>query len=755
MVLLQSAQRILRVQSDLQHGVLRTMKVLCGTDIGMKKELVTLMCRKPATSSPNLRSAVLTASPTSAAINPFLRVTRLVSSFILLCIMDVNHVTKHYGYVTQEEVMKLINHPHITEQDVQKFYTRVGPELERVFGTTELFSEIDTIVAMSVRHEKLKNRKAENTLKLGLYFMCIQYMYSQKEILKIYHLLYLVRFRFIIETSLLENRCTLMFTTEVFDDADNISPSGGYLTLGWPDSMNNYTDLWVTLHRTTIEVDLSLIIGNVVVPFAQDFFLVEGTTEGDFEELRSKQLCTTTKLCSATLSYIAMPFGALCKVRVRFSSRDEGLVVNLAGKIVARYKNTCGNYNSEPCVLFEKKNGFEAVNMKERLCMSRRWLGLHAYSSLEIDLDLTDFNTGKKLANKTVEVFCRDEIYAGECAVDVGGFAIVVDASLFPFPHCGWSDWDNVKYDNKSFSSKNGNPRSLDQDRESILRPSDLVEFYSLFIGCKTMGTALNIIGTVEFSSDNNTHYLFQRMGDDGVEVEDSQKVLPLNDVYTLFDECSTLEMKVNLEDVGGKFQNRGFATYGLGSRPHRPFYNTQICSVFPGKEGFCALNYSLLSRACQANIEIIFKIKSDHSGVDKIYGSAVTRYSNFDYSTKFMKDYFQSVLFKRTEKDSVGLKDNGRVPLSRCKVAVPIDSSLIIEVDFCGMSLTNHLFCMKVFEIGCCSFKTETNDYKLRINLTWSDGLRYEGSDSDEDKMLTPLPTEKFSDGIHWLSWL
>ncbi|VFQ74721.1 unnamed protein product [Cuscuta campestris] len=190
------------------------------------------------------------------------------------------------------------------------------------------------------------------------------------------------------------------------------------------------------------------------------------------------------------------------------------------------------------------------------------------------------------------------------------------------------------------------------------------------------------------------------------------------------FHKKSILELKVDLKDVGGKFQSRGFATYDLGEYKPDISYNSQIWSVFPGKDGFCALHYSMFSRAYLAKIEITLKVKSAHSGVYKIYGSAIAQYSDFDYSTKFKEDYFRSVLFKRTEKDPVQLKDNGRLPLSQCAVAVPMDSSLIIAVDFRDTSLTDHFLCKEEFSIGCCSFSAKANEHELDIKLTWSDGL-------------------------------
>ncbi|VFQ70186.1 unnamed protein product [Cuscuta campestris] len=520
------------------------------------------------------------------------------------------------------------------------------------------------------------------------------------------------------------------------DGGDCIGPSGGDLTLGWPDTFCNHQDLWMGLHGTTVGVDLYLKIEDKVVPFAQEEILVEDSTECDFEEVRSKEF--QCALCSATLVYIAMPFAALCQVHVGFSGKDKSRLVDVAGKIVARYKITYGNYDSEACVLFEKQNDFEPVRMKNYLSLSRTWLGLPAYSSLEIDLDLRDFNTNRNLVRKRVRLFHENGSYAGEYAEAVDDLAIIIDARLFPYPHDGRNgcdDSDKGESNNELSSSNNGNPWCHGHGQQSIPQPSKLAEFYSIFIGRKKL-VALNIVGTVEFSSNDNTQNLFKRKtGYDAMKVEDSQKLLPLSDVYSSFVENTSLELKVDLEDLDDEFKNRGFATYKLGFMNHNSSYNTQICSVFPGKDGFCALHYSLFPRACEASIEIFLRIKSSQAQDGKIYGSAIAQYSNFDYSTKFKRDNFRSVLFKRADKDPVQLGSDGRVPLSRCAVVVPMDSSLIIEVDFCSLSVKDHLTFTEKFKIGCCCFRTETNDYELGIRFTWSDGLHDGWRDLDEDK--------------------
>ncbi|VFQ61735.1 unnamed protein product [Cuscuta campestris] len=65
------------------------------------------------------------------------------------------------------------------------------------------------------------------------------------------------------------------------DDAEYISPTGGYLTLTWPDDNHwKVYDLWMKLDKTTIAVDLYLKIGDRTAPLAVDDILVGDTTKG-------------------------------------------------------------------------------------------------------------------------------------------------------------------------------------------------------------------------------------------------------------------------------------------------------------------------------------------------------------------------------------------------------------------------------------------------------------------------------------------
>lgn len=64
------------------------------------------------------------------------------------------------------------------------------------------------------------------------------------------------------------------------------------------------------------------------------------------------------------------------------------------------------------------------------------------------------------------------------------------------------------------------------------------------------------------------------------------------------------------------------------------------------------------------------------------IYGCVLTRYSTHDYSSIHDKLYYQSILFNKSQVESVELTTESIIPLSKFLVVVPTDSSLIIVVD-------------------------------------------------------------------------
>ncbi|VFQ70206.1 unnamed protein product [Cuscuta campestris] len=282
------------------------------------------------------------------------------------------------------DVMNLLkDYPFATLQDVEQQVLTTGPDLDGYHSSSYLSSHMDSSIHYISKARETEKVKGREHVEAGPLLHVHSVHVQPKQALRNRALLVYGTIRVKYEKS--GKPMQLDVYNRTANDADDISPSGGDLSLGWPNTFCDGNDMWMELQGTTIEVDLHLKIGDEVVPLAQDEILVEDTTEGDFEEVRSKEFHGT--LCSATLIYIAMPFAAVCQVHVRFSSKDKDRVVNVAGKIVARYKNTYGNYVSEACILFDKQNDFEPVKMNNNMSMPRTLMGLPAYSSLEIDLE--------------------------------------------------------------------------------------------------------------------------------------------------------------------------------------------------------------------------------------------------------------------------------------------------------------------------------------------------------------------------------
>ncbi|GFQ08400.1 hypothetical protein PHJA_002984000, partial [Phtheirospermum japonicum] len=140
------------------------------------------------------------------------------------------------------------------------------------------------------------------------------------------------------------------------------------------------------------------------------------------------------------LRYIAMPFAVYGHVKVEFIHKkldEENLQsrsLNVKGKVVARY----GNHPSEECfTLFEKQcdNEFERVEIDMIKCiasmrLSRWWVALPAYSSIVLDVDLSEFGTERKLLKEMVEFPAKKE--------SVSADDFIVDNNILIHVSVGW-----------------------------------------------------------------------------------------------------------------------------------------------------------------------------------------------------------------------------------------------------------------------------------------------------------------------------
>ncbi|KAG9149800.1 hypothetical protein Leryth_025360 [Lithospermum erythrorhizon] len=119
---------------------------------------------------------------------------------------------------------------------------------------------------------------------------------------------------------------------------------------------------------------------------------------------------------SLTLQYVAIPFGVHCRIDVRIPNRKGNEIVNVNGKIVARYADTYGNCSSQECVLFKKQDTeFQRVDLGyvKLFPLSRCWVSSPAYSSLIIEVDLSEFGSGRKIGNGTIKLLPQQGLMSG------------------------------------------------------------------------------------------------------------------------------------------------------------------------------------------------------------------------------------------------------------------------------------------------------------------------------------------------------
>jgi hypothetical protein len=182
--------------------------------------------------------------------------------------------------------------------------------------------------------------------------------------------------------------------------------------------------------------------------------------------------------------------------------------------------------------------------------------------------------------------------------------------------------------------------------------------------------------------------------------------------------------MKFDIKDVDGRLAIKGFVDWSARVLNSDFYHEKQLCSSIKGQNGFAAVHYSIFSDAVWANIKVYLNLKKGGVDVDpKVFGSLITQYSCYDYSTQYNKDYYRIVLFKRSQDDSVQQSSNGTIPLSRSMVVVPSYASLIVDVNLSfGDSSGQMLSCARSMEIKINEGRKtiETADYSLCMELDW-----------------------------------
>lgn len=107
---------------------------------------------------------------------------------------------------------------------------------------------------------------------------------------------------------------------------------------------------------------------------------------------------------------------------------------------------------------------------------------------------------------------------------------------------------------------------------------------------------------------------------------------------------------------------------------------------VIPGDHGYSMFHLSIFEGAVQATVEVRLVTIGDNiqQPPRTIYGEIFTEYSKYEYDTVYARKYYRTRLFNvpQDEPIEVAREDKGKIPLSRCAVAVPPDSSVLIHVN-------------------------------------------------------------------------
>ncbi|KAL3636418.1 hypothetical protein CASFOL_020965 [Castilleja foliolosa] len=543
------------------------------------------------------------------------------------------------------------------------------------------------------------------------------------------------------------------------DEAQVLGPSGGPLTLIGPDDPDCFPFKYCKPLNNTTRVVVIAFMGEGNNLFAEKQ-LCCGDEDMTIDMEKVKIEYVHGELFSLALRYIAMPFAVYGHVEVVFIYKESDVEnldkrsINVKGRIVARYGN---NLRGSECTLFERQydNEFERVENDPsrgtaRMRLSRCVLGVPAYSSLILDLDLSEFGTGRKILKETVEFQVEGQMSDDDFIVDDDTLVRVTVGWITSSPQ---GRQELIELDDDDDDDESSAVEMLCDDdhimdeasciavassylsRPWTLHPispylTSSVEIFSVFIG-REKYKPLQVYGSIQVASDDEyTFYVFKRdTKNDAFGLTEHSKTLPLLDGSRAYSEGDTLKMKIDLRDVESQWHIKGYVKWGWQSMDEdSPLFNKQLCSVIQGERGaFAAIHYSIFSEeADYAIVGLMVVPKKGRHVRPKVHGSLVAQYNDYDYTSRYNKDYYRVVLFQRNRDDAAQPGVDGFIPLSRSVVAVPKNSSLVIEANI-GDGLSDELsFQEREFDVGTMErdFIMEGNGYSIYLYVKWERGF-------------------------------
>ncbi|XP_045796415.1 uncharacterized protein LOC123890775 [Trifolium pratense] len=262
------------------------------------------------------------------------------------------------------------------------------------------------------------------------------------------------------------------------DDVPDILGIDGSLTLNGPDYLCHPDHAYLHLIQSSrVDVNLYDQTNNI---FAGISFYLDNDIDNSYYE-QVKSMVIPCQQGSLTLHYIAIPFGIHSRLQVTIPMTKEQFekheIYNVNGKIVARYTDTYGNYSAQECVLFKKQDDeFERVE-SGHVKLSRCWVSLPAYSSLIIEVDLSEFGSRRKIGKCTKKLLPRQGLMSVGSLLS-GDMDIWVGAAWFSPDPFGRIDYrcstslpqipaENLKQNIEEMDTDGEDKSSADDDGES------------------------------------------------------------------------------------------------------------------------------------------------------------------------------------------------------------------------------------------------------------------------------------------------
>ncbi|XP_074269558.1 uncharacterized protein LOC141592692 isoform X2 [Silene latifolia] len=395
---------------------------------------------------------------------------------------------------------------------------------------------------------------------------------------------------------------------------------------------------------------------------------------------------------SVYVDYTALRFGVAASLDLRLqkyveddsndgSDSDEESV-DVCGSILACHSNAYCSRKSASQIrstkVFETQaSESQVVEFGSPIKLSRQFVAVPAYSSLVIKFNLRDPDTD-------------EAIFVGETTVETDNYessTCVLGESCRSYKMLVEVRWKEPFMLDESFYDTSSEPGDgfAKLGNGMVIATHPLVEIFSVFIGRQNCEEELSLYGKIVFYNVGYSCTVFEATEEDPYRLPSGCNTILLNGPSRTMPPEEHFCIFMELVDVKGRIHIKGCAESSYGVKEHhKSWHDKWLCSIVKGAQenGFAALNYMVMPYAVKSVVKVKFFSKGTRVFRDGLHGKIVALYDKYSYETDDVREYNQTVLFKRSEdKCFIPNGDNTEVELSRTVVPVPMKSSLAIQV--------------------------------------------------------------------------